>query len=854
MRLLAYPLAMIACVLSLVLALAASAVHAQDPETIHDFAEAVDASRVAMMRDPTAALSLSERAEDLARRLIINERDEAMATAWWLQSEALTRMGRAEDAHPIALDALARLGEVPAETQLLADIFTSLGRIEKVLGEHGDALENYQRAYEIYRDLGESRSESIALQSMASIYSDAQQYERAVEYFRNALARYQDPSLDLAAHNNLANALTQLGRYEEAAASFEQARTLANSMGSTILEARVLNNLANMQVEQADYDRAEASIDAAFSLVEDDGTFEWVRFFWGIRAQIAHGRGESERAVRFLSVAFRDVDVETTSQNYMELHGSAAEIYAAHGDWVSAFSHLQAFKRLTDERAAFATSANSALVGAQFDFTEQELEIQQLRSEGLEQALELARARQARNLMIALGVGVACLFLAGLVFARSRVARAKALALSEVLYTDTNTGLPTHAAMLRDLNKVKAETGEVPVVIAVQIKRRKHLSGALGYRVYSRFEQAVAARLAGGNYPVTVYRLLPGLFGLLQSSADAREANDVARDVTGLFEAAVKVDDLNIDVGIICGLAHDEDPETAIRQAHVAIDQARRLNLPYAEFDRELYGNPAANLSLMSEMMRATERGEMSLHYQPKLNVRTGRFESVEALSRWFHPERGFISPDQFIPQAEETGHIRPFTEWAIQQSIADQKRLLAAGKPISIAINISGALVGDADFARKARAMIVGAAGPITFEITETAVMTNPEKAIEHLNSWRESGARISIDDYGTGQSSLAYLQMIPSDELKLDRQFVSNLNANTRGRMLIKSTIDLAHNLGLEVVAEGVETETDLAALKLLGSDWIQGYLLSKPLSIDALSDFLSAPEEAILKSRSI
>ncbi|WP_417478879.1 EAL domain-containing protein [Maricaulis maris] len=853
MRLPASPLAIVAVVLSLVLALVPSAVRAQDAERVHTFSEAVDAARSVMMADPTAALSLAERAEVLAGQLINNERDEALATAEWLQSEALTRMGRAEDAHPHALEALARLGAAPAETKLLADILTSLGRIEKVLGAHGEALEHYQRAYEIYRDLDERRSESIALQSMASIYSDAQQFERAVEYFRSALERFQDPSLDLAAHNNLANALTQIGRYDEAAASFEQARTLAQSMGSAILEARVLNNLANMQLEQADHDAAEISIDAAFALVEDDGTFEWLRFFWGVRAQIAYGRGETRRAVNFLSVAFHDVEVETTSQNYMELHGRAAEIYAAHGDWVSAYAHLRAFKRLTDERAAFATSANSALVGAQFDFTEQELEIQQLRSAGLEQALALARARQSRNLMIAFGIGAACLCLAGFVYARSRVARAKAQALSEVLYTDASTGLPTHAAMLRDLAEITAKTGAAPAVIAVQIKRRKHLSGALGYHIYARFEAAIAARLAGGNYPVTVYRLLPGLFGLLQPSEDTRDANVVARDVTGLFDTPVQVDDLNIDVGIICGLAQGEDAETAIRQAHLAIDQARRLNLTQAVFDKDMYGNPAANLSLMSEMMRATEKGEMSLYYQPKLKVRTGRYESVEALSRWFHPDRGFISPDQFIPQAEETGHIRPFTEWVIRQSIEDQKRLLAEGKPIAVAINISGALVGDPEFARKARSMIVGASGPITLEITETAVMTNPEKAIEHLNAWRESGARISIDDYGTGQSSLAYLQMIPSDELKLDRQFVSNLNANARGRMLIKSTIDLAHNLGLEVVAEGVETETDLAALKLLGSDWIQGYHLSRPLPISELAEFLAVPEETMLRSQS-
>ena len=166
--------------------------------------------------------------------------------------------------------------------------------------------------------------------------------------------------------------------------------------------------------------------------------------------------------------------------------------------------------------------------------------------------------------------------------------------------------------------------------------------------------------------------------------------------------------------------------DVAIKHAHLAIDQAKRSRMSFAAFDPEQYGDPAASLSLMSEMRQATERGDMRIFYQPKLNVRKGRFESVEALCRWFHPERGYISPDQFIPQAEETGHIRALTEWVLMTAMEDQRRLVSQGLPVSVAVNISGAVISDRGFARKARGMIVGAAGPVTLEITESQSKTS--------------------------------------------------------------------------------------------------------------------------------
>lgn len=239
--------------------------------------------------------------------------------------------------------------------------------------------------------------------------------------------------------------------------------------------------------------------------------------------------------------------------------------------------------------------------------------------------------------------------------------------------------------------------------------------------------------------------------------------------------------------------------------------------------------------------MAAITSGHMQMHYQPKLHLKSGEFRGAEALVRWNDPERGFIPPDAFIGLAEETGRIREFTEWSLDRVVTDQKSLMARGQDVQISINISGALISDPDFARIALDRVAAARGRIAFEITETAAMGNPERALQTLRLWRDAGIKLSIDDYGTGLSSLAYLRSLPAEELKLDRAFVSQIATSQRDRMLVKSTTDLAHALGLEMTAEGVEDEAGLAFLKMLGCDWAQGYLMSRALPLDALRHFL-------------
>lgn len=244
----------------------------------------------------------------------------------------------------------------------------------------------------------------------------------------------------------------------------------------------------------------------------------------------------------------------------------------------------------------------------------------------------------------------------------------------------------------------------------------------------------------------------------------------------------------------------------------------------------------------MSEMLGALQSGAMDLFYQPKFDLRSRRVESVEALVRWRHPVRGMLPPDLFIPMAEETGHIRALTDWVLARAIADQDLMLKAGHAMAVSINISGRLLSDMEFADRALEAVAAAKGPLCFEITETAVIDNPRAALEVIERFAGAGIAVSIDDYGSGLSSLAYLKQIHADELKIDKAFVLTIDSNPKDALLVRSTIDLAHSLGMKVTAEGVETAAAMQMLALMGCDTAQGYLIARPTALNELLTFLA------------
>jgi EAL domain-containing protein (putative c-di-GMP-specific phosphodiesterase class I) len=307
----------------------------------------------------------------------------------------------------------------------------------------------------------------------------------------------------------------------------------------------------------------------------------------------------------------------------------------------------------------------------------------------------------------------------------------------------------------------------------------------------------------------------------------------------------VRVGGTTVDVDLIVGLARIDrgDDRAALEKAGVAVEQARAAFRPLAIFDAELYGDPARNLSLMSEMIDGIHRGHLSLHYQPKHDLRRGVVVGLEALVRWSHPTRGRIAPDLFVTMAEETGHIGALTEWTFIQAIGEQRRLARMGRDLVMSVNLSGRLLSEAHFTDLAIDLVDDTGARLCLEITETAAMHDPDTAIAAIARLASAGIDVSIDDYGAGLSSLAYLKRIRACELKIDKSFVQALGANQRDALLVKSTIDLAHGLDMKVTAEGVETQEVMAALALMGCDVAQGYFIGRPMPIDELCPHLDA-----------
>lgn len=247
----------------------------------------------------------------------------------------------------------------------------------------------------------------------------------------------------------------------------------------------------------------------------------------------------------------------------------------------------------------------------------------------------------------------------------------------------------------------------------------------------------------------------------------------------------------------------------------------------------------------LTTIERALYEGQFSLFYQPKLNLLTNKIDSIEALLRWKHSGAGFIPPQDIISVLEASGRVRGLTEWVIEQSIVDQRRLLLGGWPLTMYVNLSGAALSDPEFSQVAIKLAAERSASFGFEITETSVIANPAVALANLDALVAAGIKLAIDDYGAGLSSLAYLKRLPAHRLKIDKMFVSGMAHSHRDPLLVRSTIDLAHGLGLEVTAEGVESQSSLALLRVMKCDHAQGYLIARPMPIDQLESFLGNPE---------
>ncbi len=418
-------------------------------------------------------------------------------------------------------------------------------------------------------------------------------------------------------------------------------------------------------------------------------------------------------------------------------------------------------------------------------------------------------------------------------------------------YWDRLTGLPNRErfrdAVVQAI-AASADPAQPLAVLTLDLDRFKHVNDVLGYAFGDRLLQAVAERLSQQvrSPEDMVARLGGNEFAILLQRADAAAAHEIAQRINQSFEQPLAFEDQTVDlsagIGFACWPGNAGDADTLLSRSEIAMYAAKRKLSGALQYDAAFDSSSAQTLSLLTELRHAVEHHELRLYLQPKVPLHGQPGLAAEALVRWQHPQRGLVPPMQFIPFAEQTGFVRHLTLWMFEEVA----RLLAdprtQGMPLRVSVNLSTRDLLDPELSHRLADILARhgvAASAFCLEITESAIMDDPQRAEAMLNRLSEQGFKLSIDDFGTGYSSLAYLKRLPVDELKIDKSFVMGMETGEDDAMIVRSTIDLAHNLGLTVVAEGVETAAILERLRLLACDEAQGYHIARPLPVD---DFLA------------
>ncbi len=443
---------------------------------------------------------------------------------------------------------------------------------------------------------------------------------------------------------------------------------------------------------------------------------------------------------------------------------------------------------------------------------------------------------------------VVCMGRAALTF-RENIAQAS---------TDALTGLPNRRLFHDRVNQAVLRArrhGERIAVLIIDIDRFKEVNDTLGHHSGDLMLQEVGRRLRGAlRESDTVARLGGDEFGvLLTKIPDAAGAEAVAALLGRSISSPMIIDGLALEneasIGITLFPDHGDDLVALLRRADVAMYTAKAESLPYSLYGSERDEDSPARLGLIAELRRAIALGELVLHYQPKVGLLSGEVVGVEALVRWQHPERGLLGPGAFIPIAEQTSLIRPLTLHVIERTLEQCRRWENEGHTLSVAVNVSARNLLDPAFAGAVAASLRRWSlepNRLELEITETALMENHERVLDALRDLDDLGVVLAIDDFGVGYSSLGYLKSLPISVLKIDRSFVMDMCTDAADAMIVRSTVELGRNLGLRVVAEGIETEEALEALRELGCGLGQGFHIGRPLPGPVLAAWLEDADD--------
>ncbi len=473
--------------------------------------------------------------------------------------------------------------------------------------------------------------------------------------------------------------------------------------------------------------------------------------------------------------------------------------------------------------------------------------------------IESAIAADTRRLylFLAIGLGVLCAALLRTVIGASSRMTSQAAEHEHAALRDTLTDLPNRALFNRQLESALTACppdGQVAVLL-MDLDRFKEINDTLGHFNGDLVIQRVGERLRTVlREEDTVGRLGGDEFAMLLPKAQSRDAAiTAATRVHQALEEPFTAGGLRLKVEASIGIAvypeHGGKAGALMRAADVAMYAAKKAHTGHEIYAPDQQQYSPARLGLVAELSRAMEKRELVLHYQPKARLATGEVAGVEALVRWQHPQRGLLYPDEFIPVTEHTQMIRPVTIHLLETALENVYEWRSKGIELSVAVNLSTQMLIDLDLPKEIGRILAHSRAParcLEIEVTESAIVYDPRRAQIVLEALHEMGLRIAIDDFGTGYSSLVSLKQLPVSAIKIDKSFVMGMEADNDDAAIVKSTVDLGRNLGLEVVAEGVESPAAWSELASLGCDYAQGYHLSKPLPEAQLMRWISAYRE--------
>lgn len=428
----------------------------------------------------------------------------------------------------------------------------------------------------------------------------------------------------------------------------------------------------------------------------------------------------------------------------------------------------------------------------------------------------------------------------------------------QVAYAATHdpvTELPNRALFIdrleRAISAAYASKGEFAMLL-VDVENLKDIQDTLGPASADAILKQMATRLLGMTTGQdSIAHIDSRSFAVLVNDIDSpAQVESVARSLQKAMEPPFVVNKLRLtlhtSIGIVIFPQHGEDPDTLIQRAGVAVFVASKTYNGYALYSPLLDEHSPRQLTLMGELRQALEGGELEMYYQPKIDIASARVVGVEALVRWQHPRHGLIYPEEFIGMAERTRLIRPLTLWVMKQAFDDCAAWHSQGLELAVSINFSAKDLSDPELPD----IIAGCSAAahiepqwFVFEITESSIMTDPDRVLTVIERIHAMGFNLSIDDFGTGYSSLAYLKKMPVSELKIDKSFVMDMLNSENDAVIVRTAVDLAHNLGIKVTAEGVENEDTLQALRAYGCDVAQGYHIGRPMTASAMLEWLKS-----------